>query len=66
MPIRASRWWATRRTRIHPIAGQGLNLGFRDAIALSELLIEASRRGQDLGAPRCCAATSGDGGRTIC
>jgi 2-octaprenyl-6-methoxyphenol hydroxylase len=36
---------------IHPIAGQGLNLGFRDAIALSELLIETSRRGQDVGAP---------------
>jgi 2-octaprenyl-6-methoxyphenol hydroxylase len=36
---------------IHPIAGQGLNLGFRDAIALSGLLIEASRRGEDLGAP---------------
>jgi 2-octaprenyl-6-methoxyphenol hydroxylase len=35
---------------IHPIAGQGLNLGFRDAIALSELLIEASGRGEDLGA----------------
>jgi 2-octaprenyl-6-methoxyphenol hydroxylase len=34
---------------IHPIAGQGLNLGFRDAIALSDLLIEASRRGDDLG-----------------
>jgi 2-octaprenyl-6-methoxyphenol hydroxylase len=36
---------------IHPIAGQGLNLGFRDVIALSELLIEASRQGEDLGAP---------------
>jgi 2-octaprenyl-6-methoxyphenol hydroxylase len=36
---------------IHPIAGQGLNLGFRDVIALSELLIEASRRGDDVGAP---------------
>ena len=36
---------------IHPIAGQGLNLGFRDVIALSELLIEASRRGQHFGAP---------------
>ena len=36
---------------IHPIAGQGLNLGFRDAIALSELLIEAARGGADLGAP---------------
>jgi 2-octaprenyl-6-methoxyphenol hydroxylase len=36
---------------IHPIAGQGLNLGFRDTIALSELLIAASNRGGDLGAP---------------
>jgi 2-octaprenyl-6-methoxyphenol hydroxylase len=36
---------------IHPIAGQGLNLGFRDVIALSELLIEAWRRGQDSGTP---------------
>jgi 2-octaprenyl-6-methoxyphenol hydroxylase len=36
---------------IHPIAGQGLNLGFRDAIALSGLLIEASLRGDDLGEP---------------
>ena len=36
---------------IHPIAGQGLNLGFRDAIALSDLLIAASQRGDDVGAP---------------
>ncbi len=41
---------------IHPIAGQGLNLGFRDAIALADLLIEASRRGEDLGAPDAAAA----------
>jgi len=34
---------------IHPIAGQGLNLGFRDVIALADLLIEA--RGGDLGDP---------------
>jgi 2-octaprenyl-6-methoxyphenol hydroxylase len=34
---------------IHPIAGQGLNLGFRDAIALSELVIEAVQRGEDPG-----------------
>jgi 2-octaprenyl-6-methoxyphenol hydroxylase len=34
---------------IHPIAGQGLNLGFRDAIALSALLIDAKRTGADLG-----------------
>lgn len=37
---------------IHPIAGQGLNLGFRDAIALSKLLVNASSRGEDLGAPQ--------------
>lgn len=36
---------------IHPIAGQGLNLGFRDVIALSDLLIGAVSAGQDLGAP---------------
>jgi 2-octaprenyl-6-methoxyphenol hydroxylase len=36
---------------IHPIAGQGLNLGFRDAIALAELVIEAVGNGQDPGAP---------------
>jgi 2-octaprenyl-6-methoxyphenol hydroxylase len=36
---------------IHPIAGQGLNLGFRDATALSDLLIEAHAAGQDLGSP---------------
>ena len=34
---------------IHPIAGQGLNLGFQDAIALSSLLIEAAERGEDPG-----------------
>jgi 2-octaprenyl-6-methoxyphenol hydroxylase len=35
---------------IHPIAGQGLNLGFRDAIALAGLLIAAAQAGEDLGA----------------
>lgn len=34
---------------IHPIAGQGLNLGFRDVIQLSDLLIEAAGQGRDLG-----------------
>jgi 2-octaprenyl-6-methoxyphenol hydroxylase len=35
---------------VHPIAGQGLNLGFRDVGALAEVLIEAARRGEDIGA----------------
>jgi 2-octaprenyl-6-methoxyphenol hydroxylase len=34
---------------IHPIAGQGLNLGFRDVAALSEVLVEGARLGLDLG-----------------
>ena len=34
---------------IHPIAGQGLNLGFRDVAALAEVLVEGGRLGQDLG-----------------
>lgn len=40
---------------IHPIAGQGLNLGFRDVIALSDLLISAYNARQDLGAPALLA-----------
>ena len=35
---------------VHPIAGQGLNLGLRDVGALTEVLIEAHRRGEDIGA----------------
>ena len=34
---------------IHPIAGQGLNLGFRDVAALAEVLTEGARLGLDLG-----------------
>ncbi len=33
---------------VHPVAGQGLNLGLRDVGALAEVLIEAARRGEDL------------------
>lgn len=35
---------------VHPIAGQGLNLGFRDIGALAEVLTEAKRRGEDIAA----------------
>ena len=34
---------------IHPIAGQGLNLGFRDVAALAETVVEAHRLGLDIG-----------------
>ena len=34
---------------IHPIAGQGLNLGFRDVAALAQVLVEGGRLGLDLG-----------------
>jgi 2-octaprenyl-6-methoxyphenol hydroxylase len=34
---------------IHPIAGQGLNLGFRDVAALAEAVVDASRLGMDVG-----------------
>jgi 2-octaprenyl-6-methoxyphenol hydroxylase len=36
---------------IHPIAGQGLNLGLRDAATLAEVLVEGKRLGLDLGDP---------------
>ncbi|SLN66785.1 2-octaprenyl-6-methoxyphenol hydroxylase [Pseudoruegeria aquimaris] len=34
---------------VHPIAGQGLNLGLRDVGALAEVLTDARRRGEDMG-----------------
>ncbi|ATJ92562.1 ubiquinone biosynthesis protein UbiH [Acetobacter tropicalis] len=40
---------------IHPIAGQGLNLGFRDIIALSDIMITAHAKGEDLGGPALLA-----------
>lgn len=36
---------------IHPIAGQGLNLGYRDVKEMATLLREAYAKGADLGAP---------------
>lgn len=35
--------------RIHPIAGQGLNLGIRDVAALAETIVDARRLGLDIG-----------------
>lgn len=34
---------------MHPIAGQGFNMGVRDVAALAEVLVDAWRRGDDLG-----------------
>src|SRR4051812_8091445 len=34
---------------IHPIAGQGLNMGLKDVAALAEVIVDAARLGMDLG-----------------
>lgn len=34
----------------HPVGGQGLNMGIRDAAALAEVLLTSYHRGEDLGA----------------
>jgi 2-octaprenyl-6-methoxyphenol hydroxylase len=34
---------------VHPVAGQGFNLGLRDVAMLSQLLMEALRAGRDIG-----------------
>jgi 2-octaprenyl-6-methoxyphenol hydroxylase len=34
---------------VHPIAGQGLNLGLKGCAALAEVLVEAQRLGEDIG-----------------
>jgi 2-octaprenyl-6-methoxyphenol hydroxylase len=60
--LHVSRWVDTRLALIgdaahgvHPIAGQGLNLGFRDVAALAEEVIAAWNGGGDPGAPEVLA-----------
>jgi 2-octaprenyl-6-methoxyphenol hydroxylase len=36
---------------VHPIAGQGLNLGLKDIAALAQVLVDAMRLGEDIGSP---------------
>ncbi len=36
---------------MHPIAGQGLNLGLKDVATLAEVIVEARRLGEDWGSP---------------
>ena len=40
---------------VHPIAGQGLNAGLRDVAALAQVLTDARRRGEDVGAAQVLA-----------
>lgn len=41
---------------IHPIAGQGLNMGIRDVAALAEVVVDARRLGRDIGDPDILAS----------
>jgi 2-octaprenyl-6-methoxyphenol hydroxylase len=62
MLIQAERYAAHRLALIgdaahviHPIAGQGWNLGVRDIAALAELMVDAHRLGLDLGSAELLA-----------
>jgi 2-octaprenylphenol hydroxylase len=37
---------------VHPLAGQGVNLGLMDAAALAEVLLDALAAGKDIGSPK--------------
>ncbi len=41
---------------IHPIAGQGLNLGLKDAAALAQTIVDAARLGLDVGSDAALAS----------
>jgi len=37
--------------QLHPVAGQGFNLGLRDVVQLAEIVLNATQQGGDIGAP---------------
>ena len=49
---------------MHPIAGQGLNMGLRDVAALTEVLEGARASAWTSAPPTCWPATSAGGGST--
>lgn len=55
--IRAQSMYAGRAViignavhQLHPVAGQGFNLGLRDVLQLAEMLLKAAQSGSDIGA----------------
>lgn len=40
---------------LHPVAGQGFNLGLRDVAALAEVLVDGAVKGSDVGSPEILA-----------
>ena len=43
---------------VHPLAGQGLNLGVMDAAALAQIIVQAVNRKQDIGLKNILPNTS--------
>jgi len=52
----------TPRKRLHPVAGQGLNLGLRDAWELAQMLLDVPK--EEIGAPRFLARYARDAAST--
>ncbi|ESO01334.1 hypothetical protein HELRODRAFT_121890, partial [Helobdella robusta] len=51
--------------RVHPLSGQGVNLGFGDVISLAKVLEEAVLRGEELGNIRTLARYETDRQRSV-